>query len=196
MKLRLLLISDEPLFRQALAAQLEPLGFACTGEAGSERFDAVLLDGLQTVDPGLGPVLRLVAPGCEPGCDEAYLVKPVRLAQLAEALQQTARRGHDERSYRIGPWLLDVGAGILIGGSERQRLTGKEAAILVYLCDHDGFAARDELLENVWGYGSGISTHTLETHIYRLRQKIETDPANPVYLLTEDGGYRLNISSE
>ena len=72
------------------------------------------------------------------------------------------------------------------------RLTDKEAAILSHLLAADGVVGRDELLAGVWGYGEGVDTHTVETHVYRLRQKIEDDPAQASVLLTEAGGYRLN----
>lgn len=72
------------------------------------------------------------------------------------------------------------------------RLTGKEAEILALLHRAGGVAvARGALLETVWGYGDGVETHTVETHMYRLRQKIERDPARPVWLLTEGDGYLL-----
>ncbi|WP_043062997.1 winged helix-turn-helix domain-containing protein, partial [Brucella anthropi] len=72
------------------------------------------------------------------------------------------------------------------------RLTEKEAAIIKYLYRAgDKVIGRDVLLEEVWGYNSGVTTHTLETHVYRLRQKIEKDPSNAALLVTESGGYKL-----
>ena len=76
-------------------------------------------------------------------------------------------------------------------GSQKVRLTGKETDILKYLYRAAGSVSRDVLLDQVWGYNASVSTHTLETHIYRLRQKLERDPANATILITEGGGYRL-----
>jgi DNA-binding response OmpR family regulator len=82
---------------------------------------------------------------------------------------------------------------MLITEDERKiRLTEKEPNILKFLYrSNDGVVARDVLLHEVWGYNAGVTTHTLETHIYRLRQKIEPDPSNARLLITESGGYRL-----
>jgi DNA-binding response OmpR family regulator len=75
---------------------------------------------------------------------------------------------------------------------KKVRLTEKETAMLRYLYrDGQKPVARDVLLHEVWGYNSGVTTHTLETHIYRLRQKVEQDAANPTLLLTDAGGYKL-----
>jgi len=72
------------------------------------------------------------------------------------------------------------------------RLTEKETNILKYLYRAGGKpVAREELLEEVWGYNSGVTTHTLETHVYRLRQKIEPERGTATLLMTEPGGYRL-----
>ena len=78
------------------------------------------------------------------------------------------------------------------GSGQKVRLTEKETSILKYLYrTGDKVVGRDVLLNEVWGYNAGVTTHTLETHIYRLRQKIEPDPSNAKLLVTEPGGYRL-----
>lgn len=75
-------------------------------------------------------------------------------------------------------------------------MTVKEASILKHLYrSHDKVVPRAVMLQEVWGYGKGISTHTLETHIYRLRKKIEDNVDEPTFLLTESGGYRLNVAA-
>jgi DNA-binding response OmpR family regulator len=72
------------------------------------------------------------------------------------------------------------------------RLTGKETGVLRYLCRAGQRpVSRETLLQEVWGYNSGLTTHTLETHIYRLRQKIEKDATSPAILVTQADGYTL-----
>jgi len=63
----------------------------------------------------------------------------------------------------------------------------------LYRCG-PGVVDRKVLAKEVWGYNSGVTTHTLETHMYRLRQKIEANPRMPDLLLTDQGGYRLNLA--
>jgi DNA-binding response OmpR family regulator len=94
----------------------------------------------------------------------------------------------------IGPYEFHPAGKMLIekGGKKKVRLTDKEASILKYLFRAgDRPVGRDVLLNEVWGYNAGVTTHTLETHIYRLRQKIEKDPAAATILITDRGGYRL-----
>ncbi|WP_307718718.1 helix-turn-helix domain-containing protein [Azospirillum sp. B4] len=97
---------------------------------------------------------------------------------------------------RIGPYEFRAVARVLRAGEDgtETRLTDKEAQILAYLYRAEGaIVSRERLLDQVWNYNEGVTTHTLETHIYRLRQKMERDPANAVLLVTEPGGYRLAL---
>ena len=95
----------------------------------------------------------------------------------------------------LGPYLFFPAEGYLDRDGQKTRLTEKERDILLVLLDAGGqLVLRRALLDSVWGYASGVETHTLETHIYRLRQKIETDPARPQILLTAEDGYALNVA--
>ena len=93
---------------------------------------------------------------------------------------------------RIGPYTFHPSAKLLQVDGRKVRLTEKETNILKFLHASSGTVPRDILLHEVWGYSPAVATHTLETHIYRLRKKIEQDPANAQILLTEGGGYRLS----
>jgi len=95
--------------------------------------------------------------------------------------------------FSIGPYTFKPALKTLTDELEKKvRLTEKETNILKYLYRaNDAVVPRDTLLHEVWGYNAGVTTHTLETHIYRLRQKIESDPSNAQILVTESGGYRL-----
>ena len=76
--------------------------------------------------------------------------------------------------------------------AKKVRLTEKETNILKFLHrSTESVVPREQLLHEVWGYNAGVTTHTLETHIYRLRQKIEPDPSQARLLVTESGGYKL-----
>jgi Transcriptional regulatory protein, C terminal len=116
---------------------------------------------------------------------------PLRAGSLIRALQRL--RQQEERlpdEIRLGRQLLRPHDYIFMRGTEEIRLTEKETALLVHLSSGET-ASRQDLLETVWAYADSVETHTLETHIYRLRQKIEKDPANPEFLITDEEGYRL-----
>jgi len=132
--------------------------------------------------------------GLEAGAND-YVTKPFRFAVLLARMRAHLRQHEtsDDASFRIGPYTFQPGSKQLVtdaGG--KLRLTEKETAILrfLYRAGQD-VVSREILLKEVWGYNAAVTTHTLETHIYRLRQKIETDPAKAVLLVTEAGGYKL-----
>ena len=126
-----------------------------------------------------------------------YVTKPFKMGLLLARIRAQLRR--HERSEGtiliIGPYAFHPTEKIMIdsaNGDRKIKLTEKETEMLRYLFRVGGaIIGRDVLLNEVWGYNSGVTTHTLETHVYRLRQKIERDPSNAEILVTEPGGYRL-----
>ena len=216
---RILLVDGVTPLRQALADQLGQnddleIDTAETGVAALERvglagYDAVVAESALADMAGRElvrrlraegehcPVILLVLPGEPDGSVEGAepLLKPFRIGTLLTLLRNRLREaGHDQQSYTIGPYSFRLAAKLLLDAATGRtvRLTEKEAAILDFLRRAGPTViSRDALLGEVWGYQAGVDTHTLETHIYRLRRKIEADPANARLLVTESGGYRL-----
>jgi DNA-binding response OmpR family regulator len=182
----------------------------------NSRFDAIILDiGLPDGDgrdlcvkwrkQGVKvPIMFLtgsdeesdVVRGLDSGAND-YIAKPFRLAELLARLRAQLRlfENSEDAVFTIGPYTFRPSAKLLqeAARNRRIRLTEKEAAILKFLYRAGTKpVARQVLLNEVWGYNAAVTTHTLETHIYRLRQKIEPDPSNARLLVTEGGGYRLD----
>ena len=132
--------------------------------------------------------------GLEAGAND-YVTKPFRFAVLLARIRAHLRQheASDDAIFTIGPFAFKPGAKLLVTDKgSKVRLTEKETAILRFLYRAgQRVIGRDVLLQEVWGYNSNVTTHTLETHIYRLRQKIEVDPGRARILVTESGGYKL-----
>ncbi len=132
--------------------------------------------------------------GLELGAND-YVTKPFRFAVLLARIRVQLRQYEASENViiTIGPYTFRPSTKHLLnpqGG--KVRLTEKETSILRFLYRADQQpVSRETLLQEVWGYNSGVTTHTLETHIYRLRQKIEQDAASPGILVTESRGYKL-----
>jgi DNA-binding response OmpR family regulator len=132
--------------------------------------------------------------GLESGAND-YVSKPFRFAVLLARIRAQLRQheASEDAVFNIGPYTFRPSSKLLINPKgNKVRLTEKETAILRYLYRAGQRpVSREILLQEVWGYNSGVTTHTLETHIYRLRQKVERDAASPAILVTEAGGYKL-----
>ena len=185
--------------------------------ATSDRLDLILLDvelpdmdgreacKLMRARGVRAPILMLTGQdtdadailGLDSGAND-YVTKPFRFSVLLARVRAHLRsfEQSEDATFMLGPYEFHPAMKLLVREDERKiRLTEKETNILKYLYRAGGKSVpRDELLSEVWGYNAAVTTHTLETHVYRLRQKIEPDPANARLLLTETGGYRLHAS--
>jgi DNA-binding response OmpR family regulator len=149
---------------------------------------------------GAAPIILLSEPAAMAAMRDMHagevddqIAKPLRVGELVARLRARLRP-NPRTTATIGPYTFRPGVKLLVDPSTGRevRLTEKEAAILDYLYRAgERVIGREALLGEVWGYRAGVETHTLETHIYRLRQKIERDPGRAEILVTEPGGYRL-----
>lgn len=185
-------------------------------KAKAEHYDLIILDvGLPDTDGrelckrmrkvGVkAPILMLTGHdsdadtilGLDAGAND-YITKPFKFAVLLARIRAQLRQHEqsEDAVFQMGPYTFKPAQKMLVDAKDRKlRLTEKETNILKYLYRAgQQVVPRDVLLHEVWGYNAGVTTHTLETHIYRLRQKIEPDPSNARLLVTESGGYKLSI---
>ncbi len=190
------------------------------GKSGIETvkdqdFDLIILDvGLPDIDgrevcrmmrkTGINtPIIMLTANaseadtilGLDAGAND-YVTKPFKFGILLARVRAHLRQHliSEDASYPVGHYVFKPGDKILTDEEtgEKIRLTEKETAILKFLKRAEGATiSREKLLNEVWGYNANVTTHTLETHVYRLRQKIESDQTKAKIILTESGGYSM-----
>lgn len=132
--------------------------------------------------------------GLDSGAND-YITKPFKFAVLLARIRAQLRQHEqsEDAVFSIGHYTFKPASKMLIEeNGSKIRLTEKETSILKFLYRAgEKVVTRDVLLHEVWGYNANVTTHTLETHIYRLRQKIEKDPSHAELLVTETGGYKL-----
>lgn len=132
--------------------------------------------------------------GLDAGAND-YIAKPFKFAVLLARIRAQLRQHEqsEDAVFTIGPYTFKPAAKLLLDDKGvKVRLTEKETSILKFLYRAgEKVVSREVLLHEVWGYNASVTTHTLETHIYRLRQKIEKDPSSAELLVTETGGYKL-----
>ncbi len=155
-----------------------------------DRIERIRADGFA------GPILVIGGEGRMPSPDNEPLPRPVRLGTLLARLDAHWAKLAEAERYRLGPYDFIPAERLLRHPDGSIRLTELERKLLAYLAEAEPGAliGREQLLSSVWGYSAGVATHTVETHIWRLRQKIETDDAATRFLVTEAGGYRLILA--
>ncbi len=189
--------------------------FDAIKRVGKQHIDLILMDvGLPDMDGReavklirrngyKGPIVMLTAQdseadiilGLDSGAND-YVLKPFKIGELLARMRAQFRQFEqsEDAVFNIAPYIFKPSLKRLTGSDGVEiRLTEKETAILKYLYRADGKPiGRDELLCEVWGYNSGVTTHTLETHIYRLRQKIEPKGSGIKIIITDVKGYKIS----
>ncbi|MDO8607838.1 MAG: response regulator transcription factor [Phaeospirillum sp.] len=214
---RILLIIADDMLRQTVAEHLTAVAMMTVAQAANADAGLTMTGGQDLIvvdealtdlqgdelcrrlrEQGMTTPLLLLSGSPPPNAGravDAIVTKPLRLATLMARITELLTRRPKPVEVRIGPWLFDADRRRLIDDSGTVvRLTDKEVAILCRLGHAMGeVVTREVLLTEVWSYSAQIATHTLETHIYRLRRKIEAGPGGAGLLLTENGGYRLVV---
>lgn len=195
------------------------------GEAGFRQalegnFDLIVLDVMLPGKNGFDvcrdirkagrimPILMLTARdqlvdkvlGLKIGADD-YLLKPFEMLELTTRLEvllrRTPSRAVADEVQQFGDVRIDLRGTTVSRGGETISLSAREFQLLRYLLGHRGATlSRDVILKDVWGYGQGTQTRTVDVHIFSLRQKLEADPKNPTLILTVAGlGYKFAAQS-
>jgi two-component system alkaline phosphatase synthesis response regulator PhoP len=186
--------------------------------ATNETFDLIILDVMlphrggfdvcrDLRQRGVGtPIIMLTARGqvtdkvvgLKIGADD-YVTKPFEMMELLARVEAQLRRGTvggtlSTEVYQFGDVRVDFRRAEVYRGQDAVELSAKEFRLLRYLIEHRGAAlTRDELLNQVWGYETGVSTRTVDVHVAWLRQKLEPNQRHPQFILTIHGlGYKFS----
>ncbi len=216
----MVLVAKNKVYQNLLAEALRPLDCAlclCTGiddfSLPDDKIELliVVLDGFNSQKflkiSQKTPVFAILTAENDLKTDEkgefAGIFAPfVRLGRVTDAVRAYKKQKqlvNNLLPVKMGQYTLDPKHSTFDRGKSSAciSLTEKEQSILLYLYKNKGCSiGKNRLLDHVWGYAQGVETHTLETHIYRLRQKIEQDSSRPVFLMTDDDGYYLNLEVE
>jgi len=173
---------------------------------GTEVETSVLLKALSNIN---APIKICIGDDSQVTTDDFYIghqpsqktsynfIRPIRLGNLLNAIEEKTKKekqSADLKLISIAHFILDPKCFLLRDENKEIYLTEKETALLQYLASSDNAVSRKSLLEAVWGYSQDLETHTVETHLYRLRQKLEIEFNVKDFILFGDKGYYLNLS--
>ncbi len=200
----ILLLSQNDAFAADLAEQIQYYAkdYIILNKEDSEKADIIIVDEDTFVLNKIkhkGPLFFLSSDSENTSVRATKIIsKPIKLSFLLDELKSCINIFENSKDgflsfnkYVVRPISKDI---VNKRNNEEIKLTEKEISILKYLYKNkDRLISKNELLQEVWGYSPDVSTHTIETHIYRLRQKVEHDDPEAQLILTADGGYQLKI---
>jgi len=201
----LLIVSDNDLFKQDLIFQINKYAPDFIINSQDNIADIIIIDeNTEIVNSYLQkyihvPLLILIKNGIEKPQEQkliTYIPKPFNLNKLIDSLNSAINLvAHSEagnltfNKYELKPTSKEI---LNLRNNEIIKLTEKEVSILQYLYKiKNRIVTKSELLQEVWKYNPDVTTHTIETHVYRLRQKVEHDDTSAQLIITEEGGYIL-----
>ena len=196
--MHLILLTRDALFGRVIAdymAVVAPQARVDVAFEVAESPDVVPVVDVDTVDDvAVEPALYLSSDADVVAARTHGLCKPFRLEQFAAEVQRVFAELHKDVELGDSGYVLRPSERVLLSArGATLALTEKEAQLLVCLADSGGAVTRDALLAQVWGYGNNINTHTLETHIYRLRQKLAKFCGDAVAIFSGEEGYSISI---
>lgn len=205
----ILFLSDNEGFAEDLCGQIHLYApeFSIEREDDDASYDIYILDEKRELLPRLrekhvkSPIVLLEknVEGLGENGELVFLVeKPFRLNEFLNNLRSCINKFENSsdayltfNNYELHPLAKEI---LNLRNNELIKLTEKEVAVIKYLYKaKDKIVSKTDLLQDVWDYNAEVSTHTIETHIYRLRQKVEHDDVDAQLIVTENGGYKLKF---
>lgn len=205
----ILFLSDNEGFAEDLCGQIHLYApeFSIEREDDDASYDIYILDEKRELLPRLrekhvkSPIVLLEknVEGLGENGELVFLVeKPFRLNEFLNNLRSCINKFENSsdayltfNNYELHPLAKEI---LNLRNNELIKLTEKEVAVIKYLYKaKDKIVSKTDLLQDVWDYNAEVSTHTIETHIYRLRQKVEHDDVDAQLIITENGGYKLKF---
>ena len=203
----MIILSDNEKFLEDLTEQITIYAPEYAGNINVAETvpDVIIIDGRREKDAVLKnnyphtPIFVLESKGSDKPKDTGLIrheIKPLVLSSFINKLRSAVNLAANSdagrlkfNKYELRPVNKEI---LNLRNNEVIKLTEKEVAIIQYLYKiKDRIVSKNELLQEVWGYRPDVTTHTIETHIYRLRQKVEKDNPQAQLIVTEDGGYIL-----
>ena len=197
----ILILSENGVLKEDLSDQIKHhiSDFEVTED--KESADIIVVDEkielLKSMDKN-APVIFLSSDDSDDIKAHAIIQKPFLLSKFLDTIKASINifENSDEGNLEFNKYVLYPSRKEILNKRDKSttKLTEKEVSVLKYLYKNAGkIVSKNDLMQEVWEYSADVATHTVETHIYRLRQKVEQDNLDNQIIITSDGGYQLKL---